>query len=176
MADWKLGELHLKPLQEENKFHWSLKSLELISSLNFFLETWEITIKSFELRHICAVFLQMEQSAVNFAWTLSFVFIKKAKYIKCLEILTVWFLTEGKESSRGHYLLLKITRVDRFFFFFLPAYNEIKSCYCFTVHFISDVCLFFSAKPVNHLPSVRNEGGNVSAAHVAAPYGSVWFA
>lgn len=33
------GGPHLKPLQEENKFHWSLKSLELISSSTFFLET-----------------------------------------------------------------------------------------------------------------------------------------
>ena len=86
------------------------------------------------------------------AWTLSFVIVKKAKYIKCFEILTGWLLTEGKDSSRGHYLTIikknQIWQVVLLVFF-------IQSCYSLTVHLISDVGLVFNQNPVNHPPSVR---------------------
>lgn len=43
------GKPDFKLLQEENKFHRSLKSLELIYPSPFFSEPWEITIKLFGL-------------------------------------------------------------------------------------------------------------------------------
>lgn len=177
MADWKLVCSRRATLEATSRG----KQISLVTEVawtHFLLDFLLRNLRNYNkiiwaLLHKRCIFAVAAQCS-NLAWTLSFVFIKKAKYIKCCEILTVWFLTEGKESSRGHYLTT-INNNQSWQVVFLPAYNEMKSCYSFTVHFISDVCLFFNRKPVNHPPPVRNEGGNVSAAHMA-PYGSVWFA
>lgn len=163
------GEPHLKSFQEGNKFHWSLKSLQLVSSST-------LSLKNRRNRNeIIWASPQKQLCAATLSGRCHWSTLRGPKMSNVIEVLTMWFSTGGLKSSRTHQLTI-IGNNQSWQVIVLSAYNKIKSCYYFTMRVISDACLFFNCETLNHLPPVRNEGGNVSPAQIASPYGSVWFA